>query len=32
MKSPPVQFHDDEAHRMVEAFAAGDLGPGWPED
>ena len=24
MKSPPVQFHDDEAHRMVEAFAAGE--------
>ena len=24
MKSPPVQFHDDEAHRMVEEFAAGD--------
>jgi len=23
MKSPPVQFHDDEAHRMVEDFAAG---------
>jgi myo-inositol-1-phosphate synthase len=23
MKSPPVQFHDDEAHRMVEKFAAG---------
>jgi len=23
MKSPPVQFHDDEALRMVEAFAAG---------
>ncbi len=23
MKSPPVQFHDDEAHRMVEEFAAG---------
>jgi myo-inositol-1-phosphate synthase len=23
MKSPPVQFHDDEAHRMVEQFAAG---------
>ncbi len=22
MKSPPVQFHDDEAHRMVEAFAS----------
>src|SRR5262245_28845638 len=23
MKSPPVQYHDDEAHRMVESFAAG---------
>ena len=23
MKSPPVQYHDDEAHRMVEAFIAG---------
>ena len=23
MKSPPVQYHDDEAHRMVEDFAAG---------
>jgi myo-inositol-1-phosphate synthase len=22
MKSPPVQYHDDEAHRMVEEFAA----------
>jgi myo-inositol-1-phosphate synthase len=32
MKSPPVQFHDDEAHRMVEAFAAGELAPSWPED
>ena len=32
MKSPPVQFHDDEALRMVEAFAAGDLGGTWPED
>ena len=21
MKSPPVQFHDDEAYRMVEDFA-----------
>jgi myo-inositol-1-phosphate synthase len=26
MKSPPVQYHDDEACRMVEAFAAGDRG------
>jgi myo-inositol-1-phosphate synthase len=24
MKSPPVQYHDDEARRMVEEFAAGD--------
>ena len=23
MKSPPVQFHDDEAHDLVETFAAG---------
>ena len=32
MKSPPVQFHDDEAYRLVEAFAAGEPGPSWPED
>jgi myo-inositol-1-phosphate synthase len=25
MKSPPVQYHDDEAHDMVEAFAEGTL-------
>jgi myo-inositol-1-phosphate synthase len=25
MKSPPVQHHDDEAHRMVEDFAAGRI-------
>jgi len=24
MKSPPVQYHDDDAHRMVEEFAAGN--------
>ena len=24
MKSPPVQYHDDVAHAMVEAFAAGE--------
>jgi myo-inositol-1-phosphate synthase len=24
MKSPPVQYHDDEARSMVEAFAAGE--------
>ena len=23
MKSPPTQYHDDDAHRMVEEFAAG---------
>jgi myo-inositol-1-phosphate synthase len=23
MKSPPVQYHDDDAHRMIEEFAAG---------
>ena len=23
MKSPPIQYHDDEAHRLVEEFAAG---------
>jgi myo-inositol-1-phosphate synthase len=27
MKSPPVQHHDDEAYRMVEAFAAGEATP-----
>ena len=32
MKSPPVQFHDDEARELVEAFAAGHAGPRWPED
>jgi myo-inositol-1-phosphate synthase len=26
MKSPPVQFHDDEAHALVEAFSRGDEG------
>ncbi len=31
MKSPPVQYHDDVAHDLVEAFAAGDPGPVWPE-
>ncbi len=31
MKSPPVQYHDDVAHEMVESFAAGDPGPVWPE-
>jgi myo-inositol-1-phosphate synthase len=24
MKSPPVQYHDDEAHRMVAEFIAGE--------
>jgi len=32
MKSPPVQYHDDVAHDMVESFAAGDPGPVWPAD
>jgi myo-inositol-1-phosphate synthase len=32
MKSPPVQYHDDEAQRLVEEFAAGDPGPTWPDD
>jgi len=32
MKSPPVQYHDDEAYRLVEAFAAGDATPDYPED
>ncbi|MGD0880911.1 MAG: inositol-3-phosphate synthase [Acidimicrobiales bacterium] len=31
MKSPPVQYHDDVAHQMVESFAAGEPGPVWPE-
>ena len=31
MKSPPVQYHDDVAHDMVESFADGDPGPVWPE-
>ena len=31
MKSPPVQFHDDEAHNMVEAFANdAAANPVWP--
>src|SRR6516162_3793635 len=30
MKSPPVQYHDDEARRMVEAFAAGEVQESWP--
>ncbi|MGD0379266.1 MAG: inositol-3-phosphate synthase [Acidimicrobiales bacterium] len=32
MKSPPVQYHDDEAYRLVEAFAAGEETPLHPED
>jgi len=32
MKSPPVQYHDDEAYRLVEAFAAGEDAPVYPED
>ena len=32
MKSPPVQYHDDDARELVEAFAAGDPGPRWPAD
>jgi myo-inositol-1-phosphate synthase len=24
MKSPPIQYHDDDAHRMIEEFAAGE--------
>ncbi len=27
MKSPPVQYHDDEAHRLVEEFATPGLTP-----
>ena len=30
MKSPPVQFHDDVAHNMIEEFAAGAENPVWP--
>jgi hypothetical protein len=34
MKSPPVQYHDDEAHALVEAFAEGDVSGerAWPAD
>jgi myo-inositol-1-phosphate synthase len=32
MKSPPLQYHDDEAQRLVEEFAAGATNPTWPED
>jgi myo-inositol-1-phosphate synthase len=30
MKSPPVQFHDDVAHDMIDSFAAGAENPVWP--
>ena len=30
MKSPPVQYHDDVAHNMVEDFADGGENPIWP--
>jgi myo-inositol-1-phosphate synthase len=30
MKSPPVQCHDDVAHDMIDAFAAGAENPVWP--
>jgi len=30
MKSPPVQFHDDIAHNMVNEFAEGGENPVWP--
>ncbi|NNN08375.1 MAG: inositol-3-phosphate synthase [Acidimicrobiaceae bacterium] len=30
MKSPPVQFHDDIAHNMIEDFANGGENPVWP--
>ncbi len=29
MKSPPVQFHDDIAHNMVNEFAVGGANPVW---
>jgi len=32
MKSPPVQYHDDEAHDLVEEFAAGGAQEPWPKD
>jgi len=32
MKSPPVQYHDDKAQRLVEEFAGGGASPVWPED
>ena len=30
MKSPPVQYHDDVAHAMIEDFAQGAENPVWP--
>jgi myo-inositol-1-phosphate synthase len=32
MKSPPVQYHDDVAHTLVEEFAAGGTQDSWPAD
>jgi myo-inositol-1-phosphate synthase len=32
MKSPPVQYHDDVAHTLVEEFAAGVPQESWPTD
>src|SRR6201996_7334496 len=32
MKSPPVQYHDDVAHQLIEAFAAGEPQDSWPVD
>jgi hypothetical protein len=32
MKSPPVQYHDDVAHQLIEDFAAGVPQDTWPTD
>src|SRR6202020_31409 len=32
MKSPPVQYHDDVAHQLIQAFAAGEAQESWPAD
>jgi hypothetical protein len=32
MKSPPVQYHDDVAHQLIEDFAAGEAQETWPLD
>jgi myo-inositol-1-phosphate synthase len=32
MKSPPVQYHDDVAHQLIEDFAAGVPQESWPAD